>query len=51
MIPARPKRAGKQLKAPDRKEDDCELTASRSRTGMMDILAFVGRVSGIDALL
>lgn len=43
MVPTRPKKSGAVPL--------CEVTAQRERTGMMDILAHIGEVSGIDALL
>ena len=44
-VPTRPKRA--KSMSPDGKADN--LTASRMRVGMMDIIAHVGEVSGIDS--
>ena len=44
-VPTRPKRA--KSMSPDGKAGN--LTASRMRVGMMDIIAHVGEVSGIDS--
>lgn len=43
IVPTRPKRPPE--------EPSAEVTASRTRTGMMEILAHIGKESGIDTLL
>jgi len=43
MVPTRPKRTKEEKKA-----DDCTISASRNRVGMMQIIDHIGKVSGID---
>ena len=47
VVPTRPKRTAQAALREDVERDE----ASRLHTGMMDILAYIGKVSGIDALL
>ena len=47
VVPTRPKRTAQAALREDVERDE----VSRLHTGMMDILAYIGKVSGIDALL
>ena len=48
IVPTRPKKKHKDDQVKMEKESSNKLTATRLKTGMMDIIDYIGKVSGID---